>query len=84
MLKVVTAFLVTAGTLGPLAGCSQNPLSQTRTREINGQMVEVTIPRSPYGRYQALRGGEPPMEEPDTFGRMRPALRERLQPMDRR
>ena len=49
-------------------GCTQNPLSND-------------LARTPYGRYQALRDGEPPMEKPDTFGNMKPALRERLQPM---
>lgn len=51
-------------------GCTQSPL-------------DAELPRTPYSRYQALRGGEPPMEEPDTFGNMRPALRARLQPMQR-
>ena len=51
-------------------GCTQNPLSSKVTR-------------TPYGRYQVLRGGEPPMEEQDSFGNMRPALRARLQPMER-
>lgn len=61
-----------AAVLGPamLLGCTQNPLSSD-------------MPRTPYGRYQSLRGGEPPQQEPDTFGNMRPALRARLQPMDR-
>lgn len=53
-----------------MTGCAQNPLSSE-------------LPRTPYGRYQALRGGEPPQDEPDTFGNLRPALRARLQPMDR-
>jgi len=52
------------------AGCTQSPLSSD-------------LPRTPYGRYQDLRGGEPPQNEPDTFGNMRPALRARLEPMDR-
>lgn len=51
-------------------GCTQDPLSRD-------------VARTPYGRYQALRGGEPPMEKPDTFGNMRPALRERLEPLER-
>ena len=53
-----------------LAGCGTNPLSSD-------------LPRTPYGRYQALRGGEPPQEEVDSFGNLRPALRARLRPMDR-
>ncbi len=53
-----------------LPGCAQNPLRSD-------------LPRTPYGRYQALRGGEPPQTELDTFGNPRPALRDRLRPMDR-
>lgn len=41
------------------------------------------MPRTPYARYQDLRGGEPPQTEPDSFGNQRPALRARLEPMDR-
>lgn len=51
-------------------GCSKSPLYSE-------------LPRTPYGRYQALRGGEPPEKEPDSFGNMRPALRARLSPKDR-
>ena len=53
-----------------LTACGTNPLSSD-------------LPRTPYGRYQALRGGEPPQEELDSFGNPRPALRARLRPMDR-
>lgn len=52
-----------------LAACTQSPLKND-------------LPRSPYGRYQALRGGEPPQTELDTFGNPRPAIRARLRPMD--
>lgn len=62
-------FVLLAGLIW-LAGCGTNPLSS----DLN---------RTPYGRYQALRGGEPPQEEADSFGNMRPALRARLRPMDR-
>jgi len=53
-----------------LGGCGTNPLY-------------TELPRTPYGRYQDLRGGEPPQEELDSFGNSRPALRARLRPMDR-
>ena len=65
--QVVMVLMV--GLIG-LAGCGTNPL----TSDLN---------RTPYGRYQALRGGEPPQEELDSFGNSRPALRARLRPMDR-
>lgn len=73
MFRVVRAyFVVLAGLIGliGLVGCGTNPLSSE-------------LPRTPYGRYQALRGGEPPQEELDSFGNARPALRARLRPMDR-
>lgn len=71
MIKTYKAagLLLIAGVLA-LTGCSQSPLSSD-------------LPRTPYGRYQALRGGEPPEKEPDSFGNMRPALRARLSPKDR-
>lgn len=68
-LKVACLTLLGIG-LVMQTGCIRSPLSSD-------------LPRTPYGRYQALRGGEPPQEELDTFGNPRPALRARLQPMDR-
>lgn len=71
MIRVCMAsgvLLVSAALLLP--GCSKSPLNSD-------------LPRTPYGRYQALRGGEPPQEELDTFGNSRPALRARLSPKDR-
>jgi hypothetical protein len=69
-----TAGAATFVLLGTIAfasvGCSKSPLYSE-------------LPRTPYGRYQALRGGEPPEKEPDSFGNMRPALRARLSPKDR-
>ena len=69
-MRKTMAGMALGGSLLMAAGCTQNPLSGD-------------LPRTPYGRYQALRGGEPPQEETDTFGNLRPALRARLQPMDR-
>ncbi|MFK7790616.1 MAG: hypothetical protein AB8C95_14125 [Phycisphaeraceae bacterium] len=70
MIRCGWVFLCSLAGLVWLAGCGTNPLSSE-------------LPRTPYGRYQALRGGEPPQEEADSFGNMRPALRSRLRPMDR-
>ncbi|MGB0767868.1 MAG: hypothetical protein ACPGYV_09165, partial [Phycisphaeraceae bacterium] len=47
---------------GIATGCGTDPMSSE-------------LPRTPYGRYQDLRGGEPPQEELDSFGNSRPALR---------
>ncbi len=38
--------------------------------------------RSPYERYDTLRGNTRPATTVDSFGRERPALRERLAPLD--
>ncbi len=38
--------------------------------------------RSPYERYQALRGRAAPTSEPNAFGREQPALRQRLRPLE--
>jgi len=38
--------------------------------------------RSPYERYGALRGDSRPATQTDAFGREKPALRERLRPLD--
>ena len=62
--------LLLGGPLCLLSGCNQSPIRED-------------LPRTPFARYQALRGGEPPMMELDTFGRERPALRARLAPRDR-
>lgn len=37
-------------------------------------------PRTQFERYDTLRGGATPAEEPDVFGRPQPALRARLTP----
>ncbi|MEM1354043.1 MAG: hypothetical protein AAGH88_04080 [Planctomycetota bacterium] len=41
-------------------------------------------PRTPYERYQMLRGTDAPRYEYDTYGNRQPALRPRLTPPDRR
>lgn len=68
-LKATLGIAVLAATFAA-GGCTNNPLSDD-------------LPRTPYGRYQDLRGGEPPQNETDTFGNIRPALRARLAPLDR-
>jgi len=40
-------------------------------------------PRTPYERYQMLRGTDAPRTEYDSYGNPRPALRARLTPPDR-
>ena len=39
-------------------------------------------PRTPYERYQSLRGQERPAETTDAFGNPQPDLRARLAPLD--
>lgn len=39
-------------------------------------------PRSPYQRYNSLRGRNTQTTEMDAFGRERPNLRDRLRPLD--
>lgn len=70
MIRLGRVFFGALAGLVWLAGCGTNPLHSE-------------LPRTPYGRYQALRGGEPPQVELDSFGNERPALRARLRPMDR-
>ena len=39
------------------------------------------LPRSPYERYDALRGRQRPMYEENAYGGSQPALRDRLKPL---
>ena len=39
------------------------------------------LPRSPYERYQTLRGQQRPATEENAYGAQEPALRERLRPL---
>lgn len=39
------------------------------------------LPRTPYERYQTLRGQQRPSSEENAFGGEQPALRERLKPL---
>ena len=43
---------------------------------------ERTLERTPYERYQALRGESRPKTVTDSFGKEQPALRQRLAPLD--
>lgn len=45
------------------------------------QLFPEDVPRSPYERYQMLRGQDRPKTYTDVFGVERPALRERLKPL---
>lgn len=63
--------VICVGVLLLAAGCQKNPLAPR-------------YPRTPYERYQLLRGEAPPTHELDSFGRRRPALRARLVPSERR
>ncbi len=60
-----------AGCLMLGTGCQKSPFSKE-------------LPRTPYERYQLLRGDAPPVYELDTYGNRRPALRARLVPNQRR
>jgi len=64
---VWAAFLCVGLTLG---GCSSSPF------------VSEAPVRSPYERYEILRGTARPATMIDSFGRERPALRARLAPLD--
>ncbi|MFI4860688.1 MAG: hypothetical protein ACIAXF_08415 [Phycisphaerales bacterium JB063] len=71
-MRATTAHCVALiGMLLVLAGCQKSPFA-------------ADLPRTPYERYQLLRGDAPPAYELDTFGRRRPALRARLTPNERR
>ena len=63
--------VVIVGLLLLLMGCQKSPFAQD-------------YPRTPFERYQLLRGEAPPAYETDSFGRRRPALRARLVPNERR
>lgn len=68
-----TQVAILMAALGVLAlpGCQKSPFSKE-------------LPRTPYERYQLLRGDAPPVYELDTYGNRRPALRARLVPSQRR
>ena len=70
MVRVCIVVVAVLGSGWLMVGCTPGPLNSE-------------LPRTPYGRYQDLRGGEPPQEETDSFGNPRPALRARLSPKDR-
>lgn len=70
-MRAIAAILATGCLVTVLAGCQKSPFGQD-------------IPRTPYERYQLLRGDAPPLTELDTYGNKRPALRARLVPSPRR
>ena len=45
------------------------------------QLFPDNLPRSPYERYDSLRGRDKSMSEENTFGGTQPAVRQRLKPM---
>ncbi len=45
------------------------------------QLFPADAPRSPYARYDTLRGRHRAAQEENAFGGTQPALRERLRPM---
>lgn len=45
------------------------------------QLFPEDMPRSPYERYQVLRGQERRATQENTFGGQEPAIRERLKPL---
>ena len=44
------------------------------------QLFPENAPRTQLERFDSMRSGAPPAEEPDIFGRPQPALRARLAP----
>lgn len=68
----VRLMLIVGGMVGvtAVAGC-------------NKPLFPNDAPRTPYERYQALRGRQRPLYELDQLGNPQPALRERLEPLDR-
>lgn len=68
MKSALCILLMTVG-LAFLAGCQD-------------KLFPENEPRSQFERYQMLRGQSAPMVEEDAFGQERPALRQRLRPMD--
>jgi len=45
------------------------------------QLFPENVPRSPYARYDTLRGRHRAAQEQNAYGGTQPALRERLRPM---
>lgn len=76
ILRAVRRALRTARALLPLAllgGMAQGGGCQKA-------LFPDNTPRTQFERYDTLRGGAAPAEEPDVFGRPQPALRARLSP----
>lgn len=65
--RLVCCAVATIGVAAGMGGCQK-------------QLFPESAPRTQFERYDALRGGAAPAEEPDVFGRPQPALRARLAP----
>ncbi len=59
------------GLCGLMLGCQQQPL------------FKADQPRTPYERYQILRGQGRQTTDTNAYGPSEPALRQRLEPLDR-
>ncbi len=64
--RVVTAMVVTGAAVAPL-GCAK-------------PLFPENAPRTQFEKFDSMRSGAAPAEEPDIFGRPQPALRARLTP----
>ena len=62
----LAAAAVLATTVAAATACSRSP-------------VQADAPRSPYERYEVLRGSAPPKTITDSFGKEQPNLRGRLE-----
>jgi hypothetical protein len=69
MFKRTMIFAAVLGTLTLLGGCEK-------------ALFPETAQRTPYDRYQMLRGQGRASTETDKFGNNEPALRDRLRPLD--
>lgn len=65
-----------SGVAGVAGGCSRTPFGSDEPTS------STYRPRSPYERYGLLRGDVRPLKELDDAGLEKPALRQRLRPLD--
>lgn len=70
MMKRLWVSILLIGGLPATVGC-QAPLFPENIEE----------PRTPYSRYETLRGKDRPRNEMNVYGREQPALRKRLSPL---
>ncbi len=66
----ICKLMLFAGSVGWVTGCEQPLFTPTKAR-------------TPYERYQILRGQSRPATEQKAYGAQEPALRQRLEPLDR-